>query len=185
MRFTYNYFLFLGVFIVSLASNAQDKLFTNQNLSKQLETLEILIHHKIDSLRAKKKLESLENDVYLKKAAQLHADWMNEKEKLTHFQNKSKTKTPQDRVEMVGGKISAIGENVAYTLFNTEIRDKKGKLFINSTYQQVANDLVQMWRNSKGHYKNIITKDFSKTGIALSVDFETNKIYATQVFGGQ
>lgn len=165
---------------------SQEKLFNGKkSLTEELEIIENLVHQKIDSLRARKKLNGLSNNDYLTQAALLHADWMNEKRKFSHMQNKAKTKTPQKRVEYVGGDGSFVGENIAYTLFNIELKNKRGKLYINQTYEAIANDLVQMWRYSKGHYKNIMTKDYKTTGIALAIDFESNKIYAVQVFGGR
>jgi len=185
MRLIKSLFTFLIVCCFSWGIKAQNYLFTADNLSEQLKSVEQLVHYKIDSIRTKKKLKGLQNDKYLTEAAKLHSDWMGKTGKLTHIQNKAKTKTPQKRVLLAGGSDSFIGENVAFTLFNIEITNKKGKRFTNTSYEAIANDLVKMWRHSKGHYKNIITKEYTKTGIALSVDFKTNKIYATQVFGGQ
>lgn len=177
--------IFLFSFFVGV-SYSQENLFHNdEKLSSELKIVESLIHQKIDSLRAKKKITSLSKNKFLTKAALIHADWMAEKGKFSHIQNKAKTKTPQKRVAFIGGDDSLIGENIAYTLFNIEMTNKKGKFYINQSYEAIANDLVQMWRQSKGHYKNIITKDYKTTGIALAVDFEKNKIYAVQVFGGE
>lgn len=178
-------FLLLFVVILSYFDFlAQKELFHHgEKLSSELEIIERLVYGKIDSLRKRKKLNKLTINEYLTKAALLHANWMQEKNKFSHIQNKSKTKTPQRRVELVGGNGSTVGENIAYTLYNIELKNKKGKIYINQSYEAIANDLVQMWRYSKGHYKNIMTKDFEVTGVALSVDFEQNKIYAVQVFG--
>ena len=165
---------------------SQGKLFhRDKRIDEELSIVENLIYKKIDSLRAKKKLEGLSIEKYSRRAAELHVTWMSGKGKLSHVQNKSKTKTPQKRVEYVGGDGSFVGENIAYTLFNIELKNKKGKLYVNQSYEAIADDLVHMWRYSKGHYKNIMTKDFQTTGVALSVDFEQNKIYAVQVFGGR
>lgn len=181
----YNLMLIIISFFYSFNNHAQDKLFAGgESFNVELEIIERLVHGKIDSLRKRKKLNELTTNEYLTKAALLHASWMQEKNKFSHIQNKSKTKTPQRRVELVGGNGSTVGENIAYTLYNIELKNKKGKTYINQSCEAIANDLVQMWRHSKGHYKNIMTKDFEATGIALSVDFEQNKIYAVQVFGG-
>lgn len=180
------YFFFLILFFTILITNSQEQLFQdNTRLVSDLEKVENLIHQKIDSLRAKKKLVGLTKNNTLAKAAKSHADWMSETGKFSHIQNKSKSKTPQKRVELVGGNSSFIGENIAYTLFNIEMTNKKGKRYTNTTYESIASDLVEMWRLSKGHYKNIITKEFKTTGIALAIDFEMNKVYAVQVFGGE
>ena len=182
MRF---FFLFVIIFS-SFLIFSQERLFhVDKRIDDELKVLQNLIHHKIDSLRARKKLVALRYDEHLRKAAEIHVVWMNGKGKLSHIQDKSKTKTPQKRVELVGGNASFIGENIAYTLYNIEMTNKKGKLYVNQSYEDIANDLVQVWRNSKGHYQNIITKGYITTGIALAVDFENNKIYAVQVFGGK
>lgn len=179
-----NQLLYLVFLLSSINLFGQNELFQN-DLNKEVAIIEQLVYKKIDSLRAKKKLKGLSVNSKLKEAATMHAIWMNEKGKLSHIQNKSKTKTPQKRVAIVGGDASFIGENVAYTLYNTELRTKKGKPYINQTYEAIANDLVKMWRHSKGHYKNIITKGYVTTGVAISVDKSDNKIYAVQVFGGK
>lgn len=180
------HFFLLVLSVNVLLCFSQEKLFhLDKRIDSELEIVENLIHQKIDSLRAKKKLAPLFKGKYLRRAAELHVTWMNGKGKLSHIQNKSKSKTPQKRVELVGGNSSFIGENIAYTLFNIEMTNKKGKRYTNTTYESIASDLVEMWRLSKGHYKNIITKEFKTTGIALAIDFEKNKVYAVQVFGGE
>ena len=172
--------------LICNVSYTQNQLFhSDHKLTVELEIIGNLIHQKIDSLRVRKRLNKLKGNFFLTKAAQLHADWMLDKDKFTHIQNKSKTKTPQKRVDFVGGDGFFIGENIAYTLYGIELKSKKGKRYINQSYEAIANDLVQMWKHSRGHYKNIMTKGYRTTGIALSVDFENNKIYAVQVFGGK
>lgn len=178
------YWLHIFILILSTKVLGQDKLFQN-NVTEDIAVIENYVHKKIDSLRAKKKLSGLTNNSELKEAAKLHADWMKEKGKLSHIQNKSITRTPQKRVEFVGGDASFVGENVAFTLYNIELRNKKGKPYINQSTEAIANDLVTMWRHSKGHYKNIITKGYLTTGIAIVFDEEENKVYAVQVFGGK
>ncbi len=178
--------LAMRVDALSISSVAQVKLLQNgATIEEGLKVIEDLVYHKIDSLRTKKKLQGLKVNSQLKEAAKLHAIWMKEKGKLSHIQNKSKTKTPQKRVALAGGDASFIGENVAYTLYGIELRNKKGKFYINDSYEDIANDLVKMWRHSKGHYKNIITKGYYTTGVAIVIDQEKNKVYAVQVFGGK
>lgn len=75
-----------------------------------------------------------------------------------------------------------MGENVAYTSVGIPVKDKKGKISTNSTYNQTATDFAVMWVNSPGHYKNIITPDYNATGVAIWADKKTNRIYAVQKF---
>lgn len=179
-----NKLLYMGFLLLSINLFGQNDLFKN-NSNKGVSTIEQLIYKKIDSLRAQKKLQGLLVNDKLKEAATMHVIWMKEKGKLSHIQNKNKTKTPQKRVALAGGNDSFVGENVAYTLYNVELRNKKGKAYINKSYEAIANYLIYMWRHSKGHYKNIITKGYTTTGVAVDFDKEENKIYAVQVFGGE
>ncbi len=178
-------FIFVVSFSISTSVYSQAELFHLDNAENELKIVERLVLNKVDSLRARKKLPTLQNSKTIRKAAELQAVWISGKGKLTHIQTKSKTKTPQKRVAYVGGKNELVGENIAYTQYNTVMINSKGKEYSNTTYEAIANDLVAMWRHSKGHYQNIITKGYKITGVALALDIEHKKVYAVQVFAGE
>lgn len=62
------------------------------------------------------------------------------------------------------------GENVA-------LNTKKST----STPEQIGVAIAQQWRNSSGHYKNMIKSSYTAIGVGIAVVGKT--VYATQIFG--
>lgn len=145
--------------------------------------LEHLIKTKIDSVRKSLNLAVLFNDSILYVASKHHSEYMKNNRKLTHNEANTRThKTPQDRVDSYGGKNYLVGENVIYSYYNTALKNKKGKEYTNYTYEDLANDFVNGWVNSPGHYANIINPDYQITGLSISVNPERKQVYSTQKF---
>ena len=78
----------------------------------------------------------------------------------------------------------ATAENVAKIFLFVPLKsnDRKGTITV-TDYQQAAFEFVIGWKNSKGHYKNLINPDYNITGIAVSYDPKTQALYAVQTFG--
>jgi uncharacterized protein YkwD len=145
--------------------------------------LEHLIKEKINEVRLQHQLNPLFDDSVLFVAAKFHAKYLHKKGFLSHTEPEDKImETPQKRANYFGAINYLVGENIAFTLVNTLLKDKKGKLYENTTYDETATDLVTMWVNSPGHYKNIITPDYNATGLAIWVDTSSKRIYAVQKF---
>ncbi|MBA3664904.1 MAG: CAP domain-containing protein [Bacteroidetes bacterium] len=145
--------------------------------------LEHLIKEKIDEVRIQHGLKILYNDSILYVAAKFHANYLFTKGALSHTEPENKImETPQKRADHFGAVNYLVGENVAFTIVNSPVKDKKGKIHTNSTYDETATDFVTMWVNSPGHYKNIITPDYNATGVAVWTDEKTGRIYAVQKF---
>ena len=49
------------------------------------------------------------------------------------------------------------------------------------TEESLANEIVEGWMNSPGHRKNILTPDFEKLGVGVSIG-DDGGVYATQNF---
>ena len=143
--------------------------------------LEQLIKTKIDSVRIKNKRPVLANDSILYLTATYHANYLLENNILSHTEKKAKMKTPQTRAEFFGANNFLVGENIAFTYVNELVIEKNNK-HTNITYQDAANDFVNMWVHSPGHFSNIINKDYTLTAIAISFDEKTNRVYAVQNF---
>jgi uncharacterized protein YkwD len=155
--------------------------FTSYNCNEKY--LEHLIKEKIDSVRIAHNLLPLANDSILHIAAKYHANWMNENNKFAHEEKTNPTMlTPQMRVNHYGATNYLVGENIIKSYINTPLEDKKGKPYINKTYEDMVNDFVKGWVNSPGHYKNIITKEYDITGVSISINTKKNLIYAVQKF---
>lgn len=170
------YFAFSILFI--LESHSQE--ISSNSFNRKL--LEQLIKTKIDSVRNKNKKGDLLNDSILYLAANHHANYLLENNTLSHTEKNGKQKTPQARAEFFGAKNYLVGENVAFTYMKVNVKDKKGKFHINKTYEDLANDFVDMWIHSQGHFNNIVHSDYTLTAVAIAFNEKTNKVYAVQNF---
>lgn len=147
--------------------------------------LEHLVKTKADSVRRNHNLNALRNDSILYVAAADHAAYLKERSILTHYEKDISVKeTPAQRVKFHGGSnFSGLGENILFTYGFIPIKKKDGGIEVNSTYDQLAFDMVDSWVHSPPHYKNLITPTYQLTGVAVSYDFENDKFYAVQLFG--
>ncbi len=153
----------LFFFSVAVSAIAQEQI--------NPQVVDSLILEGVNTLRQKKNRLPLKIAVPLEKAAHYHTEWMTAKHKLSHLENKKDLKTPDKRVLKFGGNYTFVGENVAYLSYDAK-----------KTEQEIAKEFVSIWQHSKEHYKNMINRAFTLTGIAVIYDSEKQRIYATQVF---
>ena len=59
---------------------------------------------------------------------------------------------------------------------------KSKKPMVLNTYGTLAKSMVEGWVNSPGHFKNIINCTYDLTGVSVAIDYEKQKVYATQKF---
>ncbi|MCC6370558.1 MAG: CAP domain-containing protein [Bacteroidia bacterium] len=172
--------LFVFLTICNFAQHPDDKISIYGFNEKFLEHL---IKEKIDSVRLSHQLQTLYNDSILYLAAKHHAQYLYKVEHLDHHEPENpKMENPQKRAEFFGAVNYLVGENIAYTLIGSPVKDKQGKIYTNSTYNQTATDFALMWVHSPGHYKNIITPQYNSTGVAIWADSKTGRIYGVQKF---
>lgn len=131
---------------------------------------------KINALRKKVGTQSLQRDENLAKAASFHAKYMSNKYKVTHYQLKTEFKTPQKRVRKFSNDFNTIGENVLNT------RSIKPP-FTKRKLSLLANLMYKSWKNSPGHYKNMISSKFSHGDFGFSYHKKKKQIFAAHVFG--
>jgi uncharacterized protein YkwD len=179
--------LFFVIFFLSeLSTNAQNAASVINSDSMNTVLVETLIKQKIDSVRKVFKLKSLTNSDTLKKAADDQVQYVKKKKQLTHYQTEnSKKKTISDRLAYYGLSNTYAGENVAYTYIFTKINNHKGGTYINTTYENLANDFVTLWVKSKGHFENLTDEEFELTAVAVSYDKKTKIVYALQNFSSK
>jgi uncharacterized protein YkwD len=129
--------------------------------------------------RARNKLSFLEYAPELEKTAQMHSRDMYEKNFFSHYNTYDKyKKTPNDRAALAGILNPYIAENIATS---HGLRYKSGdKVFVRGdgqfsyrmdgeliqphTYISLAETIVESWMNSKGHRKNILSRDALQLG---------------------
>ncbi len=144
--------------------------FGSSQNDQQLQ-YELAIENRVNKFRAKYKRSDLKSDDCLKKAAQLHAEYLLKEKNLSHFQKNKELKTPEDRVKKSNCEYIIILENVAYFEFDNLPSSDEG-----------AEKLVNLWIQSKGHKENMINKMVTQFGTAVAFDFENKKVVAVQVF---
>jgi len=120
------------------------------------------IHDKVNDLRGKAGLLPLTRNVKLDAAAQKHAENMAKQDKLSHELDGKRSK---DRVKAEGYAATVVAENVAQAP---------------GTAKSPA-AVVDAWRYSSGHYKNIKLEQVVETGIGVARS-KSGQWYYCQVF---
>ena len=175
--------VFLYVFVliaVSGFSQSPEDEIDPENINTAY--LEHLVKKKVDSVRLSKGLTELVNDSILYVASLHHSSAMAKAGALNHYEILSKYKTPQKRVEAFGAVNYFAGENVAYITAYKKYYLKQPELNEYFTYGEFATKMVRNWVKSRGHYRNIIKKEYQVTGVSSHYDKKTKRIYVTQKF---
>ena len=170
-------FLAYGYIIISVLAFGQNDLV---NLSDfNTEKLNELLVNYTNQLRVRKRKTALTYDPNLDAAAKNHAQYMAERNYLGHFQKNKSLKTVKDRVSILGGDADFVGENVQYVSLDYEIKKSKYRL----TYSDLATILGDNWKNSKGHYANMIDDNYS--GVSHQFVVKNGLLYVCQVFSSK
>ncbi len=150
------------------------------------EYLEALLKERIDSLRAEKGLDPLVRDSALEMAAANHAAYLLETRNTGHLQEENPAmRTPQQRILHFGGDYDITAENVIQSFLFIPVGSfHRGRQITKlEDYDEAAKELAEGWRNSPGHYHNIILPEVNVTGIAVSYDPYSHQVFAVQTFG--
>ncbi len=150
------------------------------------ECINQLIIRNINKERKKVNVAPLQYDATLVKAAKLQTEYMGTHDIMTHYQKQNPTLYgPGNRVAHVGGRYNAVGENVIqnYIYNRVLLSNTNNDVRYITTYDELAEVLTQQWVGSPGHYKNLISKSFNRTGVSVNVYQDNKKVYGTQVFG--
>jgi uncharacterized protein YkwD len=172
--------IFIGLFSLGLKTDKKN-LIGDGNID--VKYLEYKVKNKIDSIRISNKLKPLISDSILYLAAKHHSDYMLKNSILTHKEAKEKLRNSWNRVEYYKGSYLRVGENVLHTYYNEKVLFENRK-YQAYTYKELVYLIVDLWVNSPGHLKNIKSKDFTHTALAISADEDEKEIYVCQVFAG-
>jgi hypothetical protein len=121
----------------------------------------------INTERTKAGLGALKFDMRLSAAARGHAKDMADRNFFDHHSGRAGFDTPGDRIHQAGSFEQAWAENIAF---------EQGK-----PDSRIVETFVTGWMNSPGHFKNIMTRSFTHTGVGV---FKSNdgRVYGVQVF---
>ncbi len=172
--------IFCFIFSVCKSQNGDAEINLSQFNSKLTAEL---FNKKLNELRQSKGLTILLDDKILSEAAKDQADYQQKNHFLTHNQKEKIKENPKLRVVFYNGTHDAVGENCIKIPLKTPFKPKYKKNEITvTTYNQLAEALFLGWKNSPGHYKNMIEPRYDMQGIAFSIDLDSNYIYSAQVF---
>ena len=118
-----------------------------QDLNRELEALHLLVqaHNKA---RSEAGAPALVPNTKLMAAAKYHANWMAANKKMSHEGNGT---TPWQRISATGYQFTSAGENIAYGY-------------------RSPTSVMTGWLNSEGHRNNILNRNYTEVGLAVSVD---------------
>ncbi len=105
----------------------------------------------------------------LAKAAQYFAEFM---ARTSRYGHKADGSTPAGRAEKFGYAYCIIAENLAYT-YNSD----------GFTADDLAKEIVDGWKASPGHRKNMLDPDVTEAGMALAQAPDGGYIFAVQLYG--
>ena len=155
--------------LASVSMNAQLNTSEKQQLGSLLEK-------RINTLRTNLGKGVLQRNSDLAKAAQLQSDYMASRGKLSHAQFNLDFETPKKRVSHFTKEFGAVGENVLYT------KPVRNSITL-KTLEKLAFDMFRSWKNSPGHYANMISSTYTHGDFGFTYDPKTKRVYAAQVFG--
>ena len=140
----------------------------------------------LNTLRLEQKLSILGIDVTLNLASFDQAHYMDSIHKLSHDQKTKRKETPQKRVYYYNGTHDQVGENCLYIYYKTPMKVKYSKELVSAkTEKEIAKAFFLGWKNSPGHYKNMITPGYDVAGLGFFYNKDSSKLYVAQVFGAK
>ena len=152
-----------------------------QLTTKQEEIINQEVFNQMNDFRIQNNAEALKIDSDLVIAAKLQSDYNAVKKELSHLQsNNIRYSTPVKRVSMVKTgdheTFYSVGENATFTFIDSEQE-------IDSHYlKEIAHEIFESWKQSKGHRENMLNKNFKYYGFAVTLEQKEGIIYAIQVF---
>jgi len=174
-------FFLVWISLLSPLSLKSQQIDATTESNFNIKFLEYLLKKEIDSVRESHKLDILINDSILYLASLDQSEYLTKQKELTHFQKNNPAKfSPQNRADYYGANNYRVGENVLFTTVNQYILLQE--LIDADVYKSIAHSMMLLWVNSPGHFANIINAEYDITGVSISFDSETNRLYATQAF---
>ena len=144
----------------------------NRNIPN-IKLVEHLIKTKVDSIRGVNGLASLVNDSILYLSSIDHARYLTIEQKLSHYQQKNRKKrTYHDRAIQFGAEDYYVSENLAHI----KLLPSTNNLEDSITYSQVANLVIDFWKQSEGSMANILAPSHVLAGVAAWYNFEKHEL---------
>jgi len=174
-------FLLAVAFVAALQRPAQPEI--------RIPDLEHRVHDLINKERTKHKESALQFDEGLSRIARAHSADMAKRKFFGHLNPEGQDATERGkRAGYICRKVYAgyftqgLAENIYQGSLYSRIRITGNQRSYDwYSLDQLAEEAVEGWMDSEGHRKNILEKNYEKTGIGIAVDSD-DKVYVTQVF---
>jgi len=122
-----------------------------------------------NQFRIQNKLPELAVNEQLAETAQAFANHMAKTDRYGHAAD---GRRPPERAKAQGYEFCIVSENIAYQYRSTGFKT-----------EELAARLVEGWKNSPEHRKNMLDPDVTQFGVALARSEKTDHYYAVQMFG--
>jgi uncharacterized protein YkwD len=161
---------YLGAAPGQIAAQSGESLGSNPyTQSPNLAQVSNLIVVRSNALRNAQSLPPTQISAPLTRAAQYFAEFMARTDQHGHEVDGA---TPAARAQQHGYNFCMVAENIAYQF------DSSG-----FATEELARRLVEGWKNSPGHRKNMLDPQAMETGTAVARSARTGRYYAVQMFG--
>jgi len=164
-------FLFIGVFMRCAKEPSEDQSIASKDLNEQI-AIKILI--KTNAIRISHGLEGLLQDDEMDVLASLHSENMIAYDFFDHVDYEGKS--PSERADDLDFVWSSIAENIGYVPWFENVSGCGDT----RSAEAIAKCVVEGWRNSPGHYVNMIG-DYDELGVGVAFT-QDSMAYFTQVF---
>ena len=164
-------FLFIGIFMWCTKEPSEDQLIASKDLNEQIA---IKILNKTNRIRASQGLEELLQDYEMDVLASLHSGNMITYDFFDHVDHEGKS--PSERADDLDFVWSSIAENIGYVPWFENVSGCGDT----RSAEAIAECVVEGWRNSPGHYVNMIG-DYDELGVGVAFT-QDSTAYFTQVF---
>jgi len=153
-----------------------------------INSLEIEIHSLINIERINNGISALSFDTELSSIAREHSQDMSNNNFFDHYNLIGQD--PTDRANSAGYSCyknygSYYTEGIAENIFQNNLYDSVTYMPIPihdwNSQSEIAESTVQGWMNSPGHRENILTREYNKEGIGISISSD-DKVYITENF---
>jgi uncharacterized protein YkwD len=128
-----------------------------------------LVVRRVNALREAERSAPLAIERRLMATAEDFAGYMARTDRYGHQADGSR---PAERAGKRGYDYCIVSENIAYQFSSAGF-----------TTDELAARLVQGWRDSVGHRRNLLDPDVTETGVAVARSEQTGHYYAVQLFG--
>lgn len=122
-----------------------------------------------NAFRKQENHRPVEANPQLSEAAAYFADYM---ARTSQYGHEADGGRPASRANRYGYDHCIISENIAYQYNSARF-----------TPEELASSLVEGWKRSPGHRRNMLDPDVSDTGVAVARSVKTGYYYAVQMFG--